>query len=67
MARDSSDFLFRDPAMARVVKLAEQVEAIRTLPGTFPTVAEVLPTFEAMIAPDMAIASSLRSSISAPV
>ncbi|WP_297490532.1 aromatic ring-hydroxylating dioxygenase subunit alpha [Acidocella sp.] len=30
--------------------LEEQVEGIRSLPGTFPTVAEVLPRFEALIA-----------------
>lgn len=33
--------------------MAQQVDAIRALPGTFPTVAEVLPTFEALVAPHL--------------
>ncbi|MDE2403190.1 MAG: aromatic ring-hydroxylating dioxygenase subunit alpha [Sphingomonadales bacterium] len=38
---------------ADVCSVEQQVEAIRSLPSTFPSVAEVLPTFEAMIAPHL--------------
>ena len=33
--------------------IAQQIDAIRSLPGTFPTVAEVLPSFEALVAPGL--------------
>jgi nitrite reductase/ring-hydroxylating ferredoxin subunit len=58
-AGNSRHGFFRDHGMAvspfevkrtQDCGLEEQVEGIRSLPGTFPTVAEVLPRFEALVA-----------------